>query len=170
MRLSRLVTGLALVGMLMLPMQAQSQTTLTPDTWFSFSWSGLGPVSTQFTATTTTLRVTDSYVVGDMFEIFDDGVSLGTTSVVSSAGGTDEPFGFDADGAFASGLYSTGVFTVEAGSLIEISVFQSTDCCTGGSAFVQSVVTPEPGTVAIFAIGLFGLAFVAMRRQELLKV
>lgn len=166
MRLSRMAAGLALVGTLMVPVQSQAQTSLTPDTWFSFSWSGLGPVAQQFTATTSTLRVTDSYVVGDMFEVFADGISLGTTSAIGSDGGSAEPFGLDADGAYMSGLYSAGMFSVTPGALIEISLYQSTDCCSGGSAFVQSVTTPEPGTVALMAMGLLGLAFVGFRRRE----
>lgn len=162
MRISRWMMGLALAGMMMVPMKAESQTTLTPDTWFSFSWSGLGAISQQFWATTSTLQVIDCCVVGDMFEVFANAGSVGTTSAVDASSGAYDGSGPDA--AWANGLLSKGTFSVSAGDLISLSTIQLADGHFSGGGYIRSV--PEPGTVLLFGVGLFGLAFVGKRRED----
>lgn len=165
----KFITGVALAGALLLPMQAvQAQTTLTKDTWFRFSWSDLGTISEQFTATTSTLLVVDCCIVGDMFEVFAAGSSVGSTSSVAADDGTSTGAS-SGDAAWADSRLSKGMFTVSAGDLISIDVIQRTDLSGSGAGFIKSVTTPEPGTVALLLMGLFGMAFVGVRRQDVFQ-
>lgn len=164
----KLLAGMALVGALMLPLQAEAQTSLTPDTWFTFLWDSEGTVSETFTATTTTLLVVDCCIVGDVFEIFADGTSLGQTSAAADDG-TSWPSSWTGDQAWAEPTLSKGMFSVGVGQEISIELVQRTSRSSTGGGFIQSVVTPEPGTVALMLVGLLGLAFVGVRRQELLQ-
>lgn len=171
MNRSKLAFGLALVGTMLLPLQAQSQTSLTPDTWFTFSWDATGTVSTQYTATTTSLLVVDCCIVGDMFEVFSGATSLGQTSSVDPSSGIDTG-AVTGDQAWADSRLSKGIFTVGIGDLITIVRTQQAEQFATGDGFVKSVTTvttPEPGTVALFLVGLLGLAFAGARRERLLQ-
>lgn len=164
----KLIAGVALIGALLMPMQSEAQTSLTPDVWFTFLWSDLGPVGETYLATTSTILVVDCCVVGDMFEIFADGSSLGTTSVVDPDDGTSTGAS-TADAAWADARLSKGMFTVTPGALISLDVIQRTTSSNSGGGFIKAVTTPEPGTVALMLAGLLGMAFVGFRRRESLQ-
>jgi hypothetical protein len=130
-----------------------------------FSWSSLGTVAEQFTATTSTLLVVDCCIVGDMFEVFADGSSIGTTSSVASGDGTDTG-AVTGDLAWADSRLSKGMFSVGSGDLIELVRTQQADGYPTGDGFIMSSTVPEPGTIVLLLSGLAGLAFVGVRRKE----
>lgn len=142
--------------------------------WNSFSWTGTNTsqVESAFTftsAASVAVKVTDAYVPGDRFQLFDNGKLIGTTSQLNggSATWTDNP-----DTAFASGKFSSGIFALGAGThSLVLENIQSPTGYPGGSAFfrvdaggnggggsVSSVDTPEPGTLALVGLGVAGLA------------
>lgn len=167
MRATRWIASFALVGAMALPISADAQTTLTPDTWFRFSWSGLGPVAEQFTATTSTLYVVDCCIVGDMFEIFAGAVSVGSTSAVAADDGTSTGAS-TGPSAWADSRLSKGIFSVASGDLISIDVIQRTTSASAGAGFImaKSEVVPEPATMVLLLSGLVGVGFVGFRRKE----
>ncbi len=59
-----------------------------------------------------TLTVTDAFIYGDVFEVFDFGVSIGTTSTVPTTNGS---CGDNPDVCLADPLASHGVFQLKAG-------------------------------------------------------
>ena len=70
------------------------------------------------------LKVTDAFNYGDQFEVFDFGVSIGTTSVVplppiageQCGTGNLSPLGTDPDVCFADPLSSSGIFFLASGA------------------------------------------------------
>ena len=141
--------------------------------WNSFSWTGTNTpqVESAFTFNSSgsvAVKVTDAYVSGDRFQLFDNGHLVGTTSQLNgSAPWTDSP-----DVAFAGGIFSSGIFALGAGThsltLVDIqaptgypsgSAFFRVDAGgNGGGGGVSSVDTPEPGTLALVGLGIAGLA------------
>ena len=91
----------------------------TTDTPPAFFWPGGTPptdVDETFTITTTgaaCVSVTDDFQKGDQFEVFNNLVSIGTTTAVA-VDGSSTPIGPDA--AFLDPGFSSGSFTVAAGS------------------------------------------------------
>ena len=111
-----------------------------------------------------TLIVLDLFQHGDRFEAFDFGASLGTTSVVVNDGLST----CDNDIACALGdaAYSIGIFNLGPGAhSLTLNIIQNASGTEGGAAVfsVAAAQVPEPGTYALFGLGLAGLA-VARRR------
>lgn len=113
------------------------------------------------------LKVVDSGFAGDVFEVFDNGISLGTTSVATNtfdtfALGTTQT---DFDLAFADARFSKGEYLLGAGSHSITGLLSSTtvpfNATVGG---IQVSVVPLPP--AIFAL-LSGLGLFAgfLRRR-----
>ena len=99
-----------------------------------------------------TLTVLDLYLIGDRFEVFDSGVSLGTTSVVANTGLT--PCGGDIGCALADLGYSRLVLDLGAGAhSLTMNVIQNAAGSSLGASVFQlsSAVVPEPGTMLLFA-------------------
>jgi hypothetical protein len=113
-----LVAALLPVGLaLMAPRAASADTAVTLDgTWyFHDQIEAYGERLQPFTFTSVAnveITVTDTLCMGDVYEVFDNNVSLGTTSPVGL--NCDSP-AFDPDDAIAAG-FSSGVFTVGPGS------------------------------------------------------
>ena len=150
--------------------------------WNSFSWTGTNTpqVESAFTfssAGAVAVKVTDAYVSGDRFQLFDNGSLVGTTSQTNGiAPWTDKP-----DVAFANSLFSSGIFALGAGAhsltLVDIqaptgyssgSAFFRVDAGGnggGGGGSVSSVDTPEPGTLALVGLGIAGLTAGRLRRR-----
>ena len=116
-----------------------------------------------------TLTVVDTGFAGDTFTVTNGGTAIGTTSGVpagTSAGTT--VFGYD--DALANPAYSSGVFTLGAGSYsISGTLLQSVDgdldATSGGVRLLVSSV-PEPANVALVLAGLVTVAVLARRRRS----
>jgi hypothetical protein len=170
--------ALALAGLftLALPRPAAADTIIPVDgTWQSFFWSG-GPGvfndSGAFTFSwpgTVKLTVTDSYVVGDRFEVYDSGNLIGTTSK-PTLGVPDEP---NLDAGLADPNFSHGFFTLSAGS--HSLTFKTIEVAPGfpggGAGFkvqpssVDTRQVPEPTGLALACLGGAGLAWRLRRRK-----
>jgi len=129
-----------------------------------------------FTATLTsaeTLQVVDLGYSGDIFQVYDNGALIGTTSAVSATGnGTTYVLG-QANQAFADAAFSSGSFILGAGShSITGVMIQSANDPVLGTAFnaTQGAVllaapVPEPTTWMLMSGGLLGLVLLSRARQ-----
>jgi len=87
--------------------------------WQTFSWSNApGAFNSEgaftfISGTPTTLKVTDSFINGDQFEVFDHGTPIGTTSVPAN---DHRHINGNPGAAFKNPFFSHGTFTLPAGS------------------------------------------------------
>jgi len=149
------------------------------DQWYTFGFSGSGPdpliagagfglgdrsiaapdPAWTFDCPTDHCKifVTDGFLAVDRFEIFDFGVSLGTTSAPS--GDEEHSCGTDELGCLADPQMSHGVFFVGAGahSITGVHLFDRP-----GAGFLL-VTIPEPTPLLLIGAGL--LMLVAFRRR-----
>jgi hypothetical protein len=135
--------------------------------WHEFSWNDApnafadnGPF--EFTTLhLATLLVTDAYLNGDRFEVYDNGVLLGATSLPTDDGTQIEG---DPDAAVVSADFSSGAFVLGAGfhsitiKTIDIAAeytsgagFLRVDSLDGGGGAVPRE-TPEPGTLTLLGL------------------
>jgi hypothetical protein len=90
--------------------------------WTLFDWGIVGegqPIEEPFTFSSSApvvVKVTDVLCRGDQFEVFDFGVSIGTTSAVPVQECDTEPFVVDPDVAFGDPSFSHGSFVLRPGS------------------------------------------------------
>lgn len=145
-----------------------------PGVWYAFdayddidsgAWvdENLDAIAFAFTtATPAVLRVVDTGLTGDRFEVLNNGVSLGLTSAPGDAGDALE---FDYDTAAADGRWSYGAFQIAPGSYVitgrAVTFAPDTFAASGG---VMLTPVPEPTTVALMGIGGI-LMFSALRRH-----
>ena len=132
--------------------------------WSRFSAGAVGTqVNRQFAFTLTKnaiLTVVDSFLVGDQFEVFSNGASLGSTSAPGT-GGTNTGMNFDA--AAADGIHSIGRFILGPGSyVISLNVLarSGTDTATHIGAIradVGQVPVPAAGALLLTALGAMAL-------------
>ncbi|MBV9387019.1 MAG: PEP-CTERM sorting domain-containing protein [Chroococcidiopsidaceae cyanobacterium CP_BM_ER_R8_30] len=106
----------------------------------------------------TVLTVTDVSLRGDAFEVFDNGVSIGTTPTVATGGGC----GDDPVPCLADPLVSHKSFLLAPGN--SSIAIQPTAILAPGSAYFQVETVPEPSTIFLNAIGL--PAFFALSRKQ----
>jgi len=156
----------------------EAATSYTVDSgWANFSWSGgVGTFSDQggfdiTLASDSTLTLVDTFAYGDMFEVWLDGISQGTTSSVADY----DPMNFSSPDTALTMGFSNGTFVISAGTyLLDFSLFQDARDASGepysnGGAYfridtgVQGGV-PEPATWLMMIMG-FGVAGMAMRRR-----
>ena len=107
------------------------------------------------------LKVTDLGLTGDIFQVFDNGHSLGFTSAPNKANTTDIGINFDA--AFASSDWSHGQWTLGAGSHLITGIAYVSDLGAGIGG-VQVAAVPEPSTYAMLLCGLGLVGLIARRR------
>lgn len=122
-----------------------------------------------FTTTETTqFSVTDAFVVGDTFSVFDNGSLLFTTSV--GAGVPFAPSDFTADDAWESGNYSIGSIILAPGDY-QISIVGDGAAGVPAGLYVrldsaeEVSEIPEPGS-SLALLGLFAAGFLTRRRNR----
>ena len=127
--------------------------------WQEFSWFSPGSFDVEgaytFTSSAaTTLKVTDAFIDGDQFAVFDNGNLVGTTSTPANDG---TQIGFDPDGAFNSPLYSHGSFGLAPGAhSITVETIAVADCCPEGAAFLRVDTSQLPFPTSLQRDSQFG--------------
>jgi len=112
------------------------------------------------------ILVLDLFSEGDIFQIFDNNVLLGTTSNVANTG--VDACGGNIACALSNASYSRGTFSVGSGSH-SLTITHTRDVLngTGGaavfSATAATAVVPEPATTALMAASLACLMLVRRR-------
>jgi hypothetical protein len=108
------------------------------------------------------ITVLDLFQHGDRFQLFDNAVSLGTTSVVVNDGVStcDNDIGC----SLADVRYSRLVTSVGAGAhSLTINVIQNALGTDAGAAVFQAAAVPEPGMVLLIGTSLVGLGLGAKK-------
>lgn len=166
----KLLLGAVLASSL-LAANAQAASLMVDGGWSTFFFDGVGSsISDSLTgdlnydfvlSDSAVLKVTDVLVIGDVFEIFDGGLSIFSTGAFDINGLTTG----DPDVAFGGSVYSYGSILLGAGSH-SITGIASSSPTGRGSAFIKlaSAGVPEPATWALMIAG-FGLAGVGLRRR-----
>jgi hypothetical protein len=155
--------------------------------WYEFGFGGTGFTATDGTGTTPSeagnsqfaptppwtftsttpvaVTLTDAFLRGDTFSLFDNNVLIGSTPIVPVVGQGPSP----TDPAVTSldPLYSHGVFSLGAGShSLTIRVDTSITPIVGGAGFFRADAIPEPTSIALFGLGTVGLAASRLLRRK----
>jgi hypothetical protein len=137
--------------------------------WTFFNWSGTPPVVnldgpfTFSNSSSMLLKVTDAFIDGDRFGVYDNGALLGNTSVPADDG---TQIGSDCNAAFANPKYSHATFTLAPGShSVTMVTIAGATGFTSGSGCVRVDLgpaapseVPEADTLLLMSGGLGGLA------------
>jgi hypothetical protein len=189
--MKRLSAFLLTLFLASLPLSVQAAP-VNLNTWYTFGWNdgvgsalvngtGFGPITNPsgtpapdppwtFTlAVPEVLRVQDTFLSGDQFQMFDNAVSLGLTSLPTQ--GFD--CGTDLSCAMANPAFSFGAFLLGVGphsitGTLTLAASQS----GGAAAFIIGPVPttiPLPATLPLFATGLVGLGLLGWRRKRKAK-
>lgn len=135
--------------------------------WYEFYFNDVGSSFEEgaFTFTLTDsalLRVTDAWLAGDQFEVFNFGQSLGATPLV--AANINLNVNDDYDAAFASPGFSHGSWLLGPGTYSITGTTLVSPFGGGGGAISLVSAVPEPSTLMLALTGL-ALAGVASRRR-----
>jgi hypothetical protein len=94
------------------------------------------------------LVVTDAFLYGDSFAVFNFGVLLGSTPLVAQDGGC----GSDPVVCAADPLASTGIFALAPG-LYSLTIQPTAVVSAGAAYFTVTQQVPEPGLLALTMLG-----------------
>lgn len=162
----RNIQGMGLVFVLLVVLGGTTQA--APITigggWQQFIWGEDGDAwndegAFEFAAESpTNLKVTDLFLTGEQFDVYDGDILIGTTSMPTS----DESRTEDYDEAYFSPLWSSGIFHLEPGShsITIQTIVNSLDIGAGGLR-VDAASIPTPGAVLL---GMLGVGLVAWLR------
>lgn len=177
---SRRLATVALVLFALGGAPAAHATAITVDGgWSLFQWTGgAGAIDTpadgfQFTsASSVIVQITDSSLIGDLFQIFVNGASVATSSA-TNPGEFGFPSGaFNGPAAWADARLSKVALALGPGSY-DIDIVVTTSVGSTGGGFIQVLsVVPEPRMLALLALGcvaLLGFARQASARPSLAK-
>ena len=168
-RLSTMVLTMALLVVLGSAAQA---TPLVVDSggWAEFTWDSSGwsnPEYTYDTSSWTCLKVTDGWLSGDQFEVYDFGSLIGATSIPTTTG--DQIYN-DWDAAFADSRWSSGEFVLAPGSH-SITLLAVSNPYDGGMGALRAdtcaaPTVPAPAGILLGTLGT-GLVGWLRRRRSL---
>ncbi|WP_228060528.1 MULTISPECIES: PEP-CTERM sorting domain-containing protein [unclassified Coleofasciculus] len=126
------------------------------------SWNFLAPSSG------VKLTVTDAFLRGDVFDIFDFGSFIGSTSDVST-GGSCVPNETNPDDCLVDPLTSSGTFLLESGEH-EITIIPKASPFGSGAAYFRVDAresVPEPASVlGLLAVGTLGATSTLKRKKK----
>lgn len=138
--------------------------------WQYFGWGAGVPAiwdsNYAFTlSTAAVLKVTDCFMSGDQFRVFDQASTLGDTSLPGAYDWLGDP-----DSAFASPNFSHGQWDLAAG-YHDIWGQAILNPYGYGGAYLrvdtrQGPAIPEPATMSLLGLGLFGLAGLRKRNHS----
>jgi PEP-CTERM motif len=154
-------------------MPASAATVVVGGGWTTFSFGGVGSALTKggdsvFTFSVprnAVLKITDAFLVGDIFKLTINGNVQANTSTP----GSGPSLGSNYEGAFNSGYYSTGLYSLAAGNYSVSGIATASPFQSGGGALrVDLAGVPEPSTWAmlILGFGVIGGAMRSARRQS----
>jgi hypothetical protein len=175
MRLVTFFTVSCLLLAVALPASAGPVTVDGP--WYEFLFAGPGSLATNGTGATPSsggnsvyaddppwtftagpegvnLTVTDAFLYGDIFEVFDNAISIGTTSptalLVDSGNSDPEVAILDPDMSHATFFLPAGAHS--------ITIYASASPHGGGAGYFRAEsVIPAPGALLLVGAGLLGL-------------
>jgi hypothetical protein len=169
MRKFLLLAALLLVA----PVASKASPIALDSGWQGFSFQGVGSsFSRTFEFTVgageaARLRVTDAFLSGDRFFIFNTNPisgALGSTSAPTSVG---DSIGDNYDAAFADSRWSSGQWILGAGSYSIRGITLASPFFSGGGALrVDRVAVSEPATLLLLVLAGFA-AFHFSRRDRL---
>jgi len=140
-------------------------TTVAPPAffWGSSGWNNEGPFTFNH-PTFVDVYVTDDFMKGDRFEVYDFGVSIGLTSLVPTVSGVE----VGPDAAYADPTYGSGVFTLPPGAH-SITLFAIQNPYTVGRGYLkveEADYIPEPTTLALLSLGALGVVRARRRKRR----
>jgi len=159
--LKRLYVLLAIACGLCLPPAALAGPIVVDAGWYLFSVRGVGsPASgNPFTFTAVgpvLLKVTDAFLVGDVFDVYVNSVLAFTTSSPGPGPYSMDFWTDNPDEAFASPLWSSGSLLLSPGSY-SVDIFASASPWGSGGAFIEvesAAAIPEPVSTVLVGSGL----------------